>query len=373
MSVFLLILGIVLFIGLVVVHEWGHFIAARRAGVEVEEFGIGFPPKVWGKKIKTAKSRFLFTINLLPLGGFVRLKGESDDATAKGSYGAAPLPAKVKIMLAGVGMNLVVAFGLLTIVALMGMPTLVSDQFTVASDTKITREVENKGVVKVSKVGDNTPASRAGLMTGDQIISIGDQKIDKPDKISQIVGSQAGQRVEIIVSRAGQQQTLSTTLNAKNDGSGLLGISSQSGEEGIQLRQSTWSAPVVAGGLIGQFTKLTFEGFGKIFSSLFKGDTKTASEQVTGPVGIVKILEAGSKIGINFILMITAIISLSLAIMNVLPIPALDGGRLFVTLAFRAVKKPLTKSREEWIHGTGFVALMGLFVLITIVDVKRFF
>ena len=373
MSVFLLILGIVLFVGLVVVHEWGHFIVARRGGVEVEEFGIGFPPKIWSRKVRTTRSKFLFTINLLPLGGFVRLKGESDDATAKGSFGAAPLSTKVKIMLAGVAMNLVVAFGLLTLVALMGMPKLIADQYTVASDTKITRDVQNAGLVKVAKVGDNTPASKAGLKVDDQILSIGGQAIDNPDKVGQIVSQYAGQLIEIAVKRGGESQILTATLNAKNDGNGLLGISSQSGEEGIQLRQSTWSAPVVAGGLIGQFTELTFKGLSKAVSSLFRGDTKTASEQVSGPVGIVVILKEGSKLGINFILMITAIISLSLAIMNILPIPALDGGRLFVTLAFRAVKKPLTKSREEWIHGTGFVALLGLFVLITIVDVKRFF
>ncbi len=373
MSAILFILGIVLFISLVVVHEWGHFIVARRGGVEVDEFGIGFPPRVWSKKVRTKKSKFLFTINLLPLGGFVRLKGESDDATAKGSYGAAPLSVKIKIMLAGVGMNLVVAFGLLTIVALIGTPTLVPNQFTVANDTNITREVENKGLVTIAKVGENTPAYKAGLKENDQILAIAGQTIDRAEKVGEIISRNAGKTVEIQVKRDGRQQNLTASLNAQNDGSGLLGISSQSGEEGIQLRQSTWSAPVVAGGMIAQFTGLTFEGLGKVFSSLSEGDTKSASEQVTGPIGIFKIMEAGSKVGINFVLMLTAIISLSLAIMNILPIPALDGGRLFVTLLFRAIKKPLTKSREEWIHGTGFVVLILLMILISVVDYKRFF
>ncbi len=367
MSVLLLILGIILFIGLVVVHEWGHFIAARRNGVEVEEFGIGFPPKIWGRKIETAKSKFLFTVNALPLGGFVRLKGENDAATDKGSFGAASLSTKIKVMLAGVVMNLLTALLLFTFLALIGMPKLIPNQFTVESDTKITREV----TVRADKVIAGQPGAKAGLQTGDQIVALEGQKITRLGEIGDLAKNKAGQTVDLVIKRNGQEKTLLITLNNENKGDGYLGVSTT--QEGVQLQRSTWSAPVVALGLTKQLTELTFKGLGTALSSLFKGDTKTASEQVSGPVGIAVILKEGSKVGVNFILFIIAIISLSLAIMNVLPIPALDGGRLFVLLLFRALKKPLTKEREEWIHGTGFVALMLLFVLITIVDVKRFF
>jgi len=139
------------------------------------------------------------------------------------------------------------------------------------------------------------------------------------------------------------------------------------------LRRSTWSAPIVAGGLIKQFTELTFKGLGSAVANVFRGEGNKASEQVSGPVGIFFILKQGSLMGYQFILLIIAIISLTLAIMNVLPIPALDGGRLFVTLLYRAIRKPLTPRAEDLIHGTGFAALMLLFVLITVVDVKRFF
>src|ERR1700760_5009313 len=134
MSLFLLILGLVLFIGLVLIHEWGHFIMARRNGVVVEEFGLFFPPRLLKHK---TKGGWLFTINLLPLGGFVRLKGEHDTDTGKGTYGAASVWAKTKIMAAGVFMNLVTALVLLTILALVGMPKLIDNQFTIKSDTKI--------------------------------------------------------------------------------------------------------------------------------------------------------------------------------------------------------------------------------------------
>lgn len=367
MSVFLLILGAVLFIGLVVIHEFGHFIAARRDGVEVEEFGIGFPPKVWGKKVKTAKSTFEFTVNLLPLGGFVRLKGENDASTLKGSFGAASLGTKVRIMVAGVLMNLLVALGLFTILAVIGMPKLVDNQFTVASDTKITRNV----TIFAQDVVKDEPAAKAGVQKDDKLITFAGTKIDEVGQVGDLAKQKAGQTVPLEINRNGQNQTLQVNVNKENKGNGYVGIGTN--QEGVQLQRSTWSAPVTAVGLTSQLTGLTFKGLGTAVSSIFKGEGDKAKEQVTGPVGIAVILKEGSKLGINFILFIIAILSLSLAIMNVLPIPALDGGRLFVLLLFRALKKPLTKEREELIHGTGFVALMLLFVLITIVDVQRFF
>ncbi|MBW3568866.1 RIP metalloprotease RseP [Candidatus Parcubacteria bacterium] len=368
MTVLLMVLAFVLFVGLVVVHEWGHFLAARRGGVEVEEFGIGFPPKVWGRKVKTNNSKFLFTINLLPLGGFVKLKGENDEDRRPATFGAAPIKTKIKIMLAGVFMNLVVAILLFSALAVLGMPKLVDKQYTIAGDTKVIQEIE----VLTSKVTENSPAEQAGIKEGDRIVSINNTQISRLGEIGDLTEENAGQTVPIVIERNGKRQALEVALNQENDG-GFLGVATEPGASAVQLQRSTWSAPIVGVGLSAQLTGLTFEGLGKVFSSLFKGDTKTASEQVTGPVGIVKILEAGSQIGLSFVLVIIAIISLTLAIINALPIPALDGGRLFVLLLFRALNKPLKKETEELIHGAGFVALMGLIILITIVDIKRFF
>lgn len=373
MAIFLLILGVILFILLVVVHEWGHFIAARRGGVEVEEFGIGFPPKVWGKKITTSKSKFFFSVNLLPLGGFVRLKGESDADKRPGSFGASSLATKLKIMTAGVTMNLVVALGLFMMLAWVGMPKLVDNQFTVSSDTKLISEVQNKDTVLVDSVSKDSPAARSGVQPKDQIISLAGIAVTKTSEVGEIAKNNAGKIVPMTIKRGEQVFTSSIALNSDNKGQGFLGIVSSPGETGREVRRSTWSAPIVAVGMSAQFTKLTFQGIGTAFSSLFRGDTAKASEQVAGPVGVAYILNEVSKLGFNFMLFIIAIISLSLAIMNILPIPALDGGRLFVTLFFHTIKRPLTKEREELIHGTGFVALIGLFVLITIVDIKRFF
>jgi regulator of sigma E protease len=366
MSILLLILGVILFVGLVVVHEWGHFIAARRGGVDVEEFGIGFPPKIWGKKVKTKKSKFLFTVNALPLGGFVRLKGENDAAIEPGSFGAAPFGTKVKIMLAGVAMNLVTALVIFTFLALIGMPKLFDNQFTVASDTEVTKEV----LVRVDETPENAPAAKAGIQPGDQIVEVDGQKISRGSEVGEIAQANAGQTIPVTVERNGQEQPFQVTVNSENQGDGYLGVGTV--QEGVQLQRSTWSAPVVAVGLTGQLTEITLKGLGTVVSSLFQGDTQTASDQVAGPVGIGYVLKQGSEIGINFILFIIGILSLSLAIINVLPIPALDGGRLFVLLIARALRKPLTKEVEERVAFAGFIFIIGLIILITYVDINRF-
>ncbi len=383
MSIILLVLGLILFIGLVVVHEYGHFIMARRGGVEVEEFGIGFPPRVWSKRMK---SGLLFTLNLLPLGGFVRLKGEHDSARAPGSFGAASLKTKVKIMLAGVLMNLATALALLTLLALLGMPKLFDDQFSVASDNKVI-----KNEVLVGYVEPESPAARAGLRTADKLLFVRPadctdceketKAIPTAESLRPATEGYADKKVDIGYERDGKAVTAQTQLRSAQEVEESLKTSNKTDRKGYlgivpaeyTLQTATWSAPIVAAGVTKQFTELTFKGIGSALAGLFSGNGAKASEQVSGPVGIFVVLKDGSLLGYQYVLMIIAVISLTLAIMNVLPIPALDGGRLFVTLIFRAIKKPLTKSKEEWIHGTGFALLMVLFVLITIVDVKRFF
>lgn len=362
MGTIIFIIGIVMFVGLVVLHELGHAIVARRNGVDLEEFGIGFPPTAWSKKLKNDTT---LSVNWLPLGGFVRLKGEHDAATEKGSYGAASLWSKTKILLAGVTVNWIVAAIIFTILALTGMPQISDDQFTVASDTTY-----SKRDIIASTVVSNSPAERAGVKTGDKLISLDGQSIDSAAQLTNLTQQYAGKTVQIAVLRDGQTQNLQITLNSdRANGQGYAGIGS--GED--ILRRSTWSAPIVGVGVTAQFTWITLDGLGKTISQLFRADFAGAGQNVAGPVGIFSILQQSSQAGFTPVLFLIGIISLTLAVMNVLPIPALDGGRLFVTLLFRGLKKPLTKTREENIQAAGFMALMSLIILITIVDVGRIF
>lgn len=384
----LLILGLVLFIGLVVVHELGHFWVARRNGVKVEEFGIFFPPALWRHKTKAGWD---FTINLLPLGGFVKLKGEYDADKRPGSFGAATTWAKTKIMLAGVAVNLVTAIIMFMVLAWVGMPKIIDNQFTVASDTKTVRQV-----TYVSYVDDKSPAADAGLKQGDKLLTITGENAKSiavgKTALQDITERLAGQTVTIAYERNGSAKTTEATLLSKETVAASKKTDNPQGHLGVSpleqtIRRSTWSAPVVAVGLTAQFTQMTLQGLGQalqglggIIAGIVTGNTAArqnaqtdASSQVGGPVAIFFTLKSGSTLGLSFVLMIIALISLTLAIMNVLPIPALDGGRLFVMMVARVIKKPLTEKVEGLVYGIGFAVLIGLIILITIVDVKRFF
>jgi regulator of sigma E protease len=395
MHILVFVLGILLFISLVLVHEWGHFIMARRNGVDVEEFGLGFPPRIWGKK---HKSGMILSVNWLPLGGFVKMKGENDSDERKGSLGAASLGAKTKIMLAGVTMNLIAGLVILMALAWIGMPKLLTqdnigeDQYTVKSDTKII----NRQVL-VGPIQPGSPAEKAGLKPTDKLesISSGQQtmRINTALDIHNATQALAGQKVTITYKRANQQQTASTRLLSKNEVQASLNTNDPKGylgiiPSGLQIQRSTWSAPVVAVGLTGQIFKLTFVGLGHALGGLGsaiagavtgnhqarENGQDQASSQVGGPVAIGYALWNVGNLGFNFMLFLIALISLTLALMNVLPIPALDGGRLFMMLVSRGLfRRPLSRLAEERIVGASFLILLLLIALITFVDVKRFF
>lgn len=380
----LVFIGFVCILLLVIAHEAGHFLAARRNGIEVEEFGIGFPPKAKSLGVKNGTE---YTLNWLPLGGFVRLKGEHDADTTPGTFGAARLRDKVKVMLAGVAVNFFIAYILFTLLALIGMPQLVDNQYTVASNETTTRQD-----VLVGFVAEGSPAEQIGIESDDVIYSFEDITacITQPCEGNTIFVNTSDDLKAATSELAGKGVVVNYYDNSEGvDASGAVSfLSNEEVEQSkdtdnpkgylgvvpadFSTKRYTWAAPIVGAGTTVQFTDLTLKGLGSIVSGLFRGDTQAASEQVSGVVGVGFIFSSASFLGPVFILMIVAVVSLSLAIMNTLPIPALDGGRLFVTLLFRAMKRPLTKETEERIHGTGFAALMILFVLITVLDVQRF-
>lgn len=395
MGIVLLILGLVLFIGLILVHEWGHFVAARRNGVTVEEYGIFFPPTLYRRRMKGG---WVFSVNLLPLGGFVKLKGEHDSDTEPGSFGAASLKAKSLIMAAGILMNLVVGYVLFALLALVGMPQVVPNQYLVKTDATYLSHATYQ--THVDTVEKGSPAARIGLRSDDVITAIGTpgrlQRLDSQADLAPITVQYSGQTVVVRYKHDGKMIQKETRLRsdaeiaaAARQGKtiGRLGVTTYVTQKGLTVARSTWSAPIVAAGVMVQFTALTFQGLGHALAGLGgiiagaathnttarQAAQTEASSQVSGPIGIFFIFKYGAALGLRFILLVVALLSLTLGVMNLLPIPALDGGRLWLMLFTHAIKKPLDARREELINMYGFLVLLGLIVLISVVDVKRFF
>lgn len=368
--------GLIVLVVLIVVHELGHAIVAKRNGVVVEEFGIGFPPKAWGKKLAGG---VLFTINWLPLGGFVRLKGEHDAANGKGTYGAATFWQKTKILLAGVVMNLLVAVVLFTILAWVGLPKIIPNQFVMAGDERV-----EASPLSLVQIVEGSAAANAGFEKGDVITSIDDTPVTASTDFVATTRSNAGETVTIVYERDGQTRTTPVTLG--NDPSkGVFGAVVGQSEK----IHATWSAPIVGVVTTGQLSWETLQGIGGLIGKLTSGivqkfstneqvrveaQTKLdeVSNSVAGPVGILGVIfPSAQQQGPVQVLLLTAVVSLTLAVMNALPIPALDGGRWWTMAIFRLLKKKLTKEREETIQGIGFLVLFGLIILITISDVVK--
>lgn len=410
--VFGIIIGFVVLMLLIVVHEFGHFLAARRNGVEVKEFGIGFPPralawrKVNGKWRRLKKSEwetppgkdYIISLNWIPIGGFCQMKDENDAATKKGSFGRASFWQKTKILFAGVTMNFIFAAIVLTILAWTGMPHFVEGQFRIPSDVTVTA-----APVVISEVKSDSPAARAGLQSGDQIKSLKIEKcvvedcypevkeeaqIYTPGDVTDFDTKHAGETIQLIYTRNGTESTTSTQLNAA-DQEYVLGVTMT--QESMPQYRSTWSAPIVGIATTVQLTGETFKGLGEMVWNFISGivmqinvdstvreegaaNIEKASQSVSGPVGIIGVLfPAFAQSGLTNLAYLAAIISISLACMNVLPIPALDGGRWLLIAVYKLRKKKLTKEIEERIVSRAFMVLIGLIILITALDITRFF
>ena len=409
------LIGLFVLMFLVTAHEFGHFIAARRNGVNVLEFGICFPPRLaaWAKDKETGKWKKLpksewkkpqdglvFSLNLLPIGGFCQMDGESAADKRKNTFGASSFWSKTKILFGGVAMNWLAAFLILTTLAWTGMPTFLENQFTIENDTRTTG-----GVVTIREINADSPAEIAGLQVGDIIVSIDNQTFHTASQVKAYNASKKGEQLTYKVTRevedviycikapCPQPETTHTEdkeiiVDLTKSEDGVAGITLDSEQ---QRSYSTWSAPLVGAGLTLQLTGETFKGVGQLIGNLFSGVFKQlsfndqareegrealseASDSVSGPVGIIgQIFPMFASAGAANIAFLAAVISISLACMNVLPIPALDGGRWLLIAIYKFRKKPLSKETEEKIVSRAFMALLALIVIITIIDVTRFF
>ena len=377
------IIGIIVLTILVVIHELGHGLVAKKHGVIVEEFGIGFPPRAWSKKIPRSilGENVEYSVNWLPLGGVVKLQGEHDAADKKGDYGAATFWQKTQILLAGVAMNWLTAAALLSILATFGIPNILQNQFYVPTDAQIISQP-----VELVSVTPGLPAAKAGLQQGDKLLRVNGAPLENAQALSELTKAERGKTIEIIYSRQNVERSTKVMLRTDNeDKKGYLGASPSQ----LELIKASWSAPIVGIATTAQMSWVTIQGLGDVVANGVSGlvmklspnkddqaaanaKLATVGDSVAGPVGIFGVIfPAAEKAGPTHVIMLAAIISLTLAVMNILPIPALDGGRWFVTAMFKLFKRPLGKDLEEKIHGTGFMVLMGLVILITIADIGK--
>ncbi len=393
--VFGIILGIIILMLLVIAHELGHFIMARKNGVKVNEFGIGFPPRAiaWTKKggkwTKLPKSEWnkpqdslVLSLNYLPIGGFCAMDGESDADKRKGTFGAASFWGKTKILFGGVLMNWLVAAIILTILAFTGMPQFINNQFYLENDAHVTGDG-----ITISEVMPNSPAAKAGMQTGDKLIALDGKSVITPTEVTNYGTEHAGTTGNYTILRNGEEITLQPQLNPR-DSEYVLGVAMTSGQTFIR---STWSAPIVGIGTTLQLTGETFRSLGDLVWNLVSGVVRqfspdsaireagqnalqTAGDSVSGPVGIIGVIfPAFADAGPTNLAFLAALISISLACMNVLPIPALDGGRWLLIAIYRLRRKTLTKETEERIVSRAMAALLILIAIISVLDIARFF
>lgn len=413
MDIFLgVIVGLLVLMALVTAHEFGHFIMARRNGVKVLEFGICFPPRAvaWVKDPKTKKWKkiprkdwkkpqegLIFSLNWLPIGGFCQMDGESAEDSRKGTFGAASFWAKTKILFGGVAMNWLVAIVIFTILAWTGMPEFLEGQFTVPSDTRV-----EATPVQISTVAEDSPAAKAGLEADDYIIAVDGNELWHASEITDYNEAHAGEEVVYQVRRqvpldcqcikapcdcGSEEKTIDKTVKLNDSGSEyLLGVTMATSQA---LSYSTWSAPIVGVGLTAQLTGETFRGVGIMLWNLISGvgsqfspdsDVRSNGQEaissvgdsVAGPVGIIgQLFPAFTAAGPTNLAFLAALISVSLACMNVLPIPALDGGRWLLIAIYKIRRKKLPKETEEKIVSRAMMVLLALIFIVTILDIVR--
>lgn len=343
---------------LVLVHELGHFIMARRAGVKIEEFGIGFPPRLFSFK----KGETVYSLNLLPIGGFVKIYGEDGEGeTSADNFMAKSVWQRSKIIVAGVLMNLVLAVVLLTIGYKIGLPTAVDDN-TAGSKIQITQ------------VAPKSPAEKSGIKIGDVIqelrIKNKELRIKNVDEFQKIISQNKGQEVILTFKRG--SESLSFPLVPRENppaGEGAIGI----GLANIALVSYPWYEAIIKG-ITTSFNLFVniFAAFGNLIWQLFTGYGATEAK-VAGPIGIFMLTDQFAKIGFVYLLQFVVILSVNLAVINILPLPALDGGRLLFLIIEKIQGKPVNRETERKIHSAGFIILIGLMALITLRDVIKLF
>jgi regulator of sigma E protease len=352
---FLSIILAILILGLLVlVHEFGHFIVAKKSGMSVQEFGIGFPPRLWSRR----KGETLYSINVVPLGGFVKILGENNDsAEDPRSFINKPFLPRLLTLTAGVLMNFILAWVLLSVGLGIGLPTVVSEGQSLPAHATL-----KNPQISILDVADASPAAKAGMQAGDAIISLDHQNFNSIESISAYVKSQAGKNVDFQLKRG--KEFLDYKVLARPNppaGEGATGIAL--GQVG-NLSFPWYIAPVVGLKATGEIIRETFDGFVALFAH------GQGLSHLGGPIRIAALTNQVSQLGLVYVIQFIAFLSVNLGILNIVPFPALDGGRVLFLLIEKIRGKRNNQNIEGIANTLGFAVLIALILFISFRDVS---
>lgn len=368
--IFIIILGLLVF-----VHEAGHFFTARKCGVKSEEFGFGFPPRICGWKKINGKRKFfwgkgkdeeisedtVYSLNWIPLGGFVKIKGEEGEGAGDpDSFASQKIWKRSLIIVAGVVMNFVLAVVLLSVGFMIGLPQVVDDNMGTAKITD--------AKIQIVDVLKGTPAAQAGLETSDTILSADSQKFSDLKPLQDYIDQKTGSTITFELQRDTQTLTKEVVpVKLAETGRGGVGIGLiKTGLVSYPWYISIWKGFAASVNLV---EEIVLALWGLITGLII---THKVAVDLSGPVGIAVLTGHMVRMGFIYLLQFTALLSINLAIVNILPFPALDGGRLLFLLIEKVRGKPVNSKIENSAHNIGFALLMLLIIVVTYRDVLKF-
>jgi len=350
-----LILVILVISLLILVHEWGHFYSARKLGVKVEEFGFGFPPKI----LSRVKNGVRYSLNLFPFGGFVKIYGEHGEGESDfQSFVSRPAWQRFTILAAGVFMNFMLAWVFFSIGSTLGIP-------------KISGDAADGIPVSIIGISQNSPAEATGLRFGDKILEMRAKdlslRIESEKDVRDFVDAYLGEEITLFIKSGDEIKELKAVPRVSfPEGEGPLGIALAR----LSLEKTPWYlAPYEGVKTLWRSVAITVGGLWMILAELFSEGKVTAD--VSGPVGIFFFADDTRALGIAYFLQFVGMLSVNLAILNFLPIPALDGGRVLFLAIEKLKGRRVRPEVENFIHTLGFAFLILLMVLVTYRDVVR--
>lgn len=367
-TILILVIAFLSLIALMAIHEFGHFIIAKKFGARVEEFGIGYPPRIFGKKI----GETVYSINLLPLGAFVRIYGEEGGVDGYRSFSNLKIWQRFLIVIGGVAAFWIAAIIIFSVVFSMGADLPIGDQDV--------QGLVNARVIVMS-VSADSPASQSGLQPGDIILKAGfkDQNsilqttdIQKIKDFQDFTIQHAGQQVLLEIDKNGQTSTVSLEPRVSPPaGQGAVGIGLE--RMATLIERTPWYlAPVQGAKYTWETTVSAFKGFYILFADIFSGRGVPQGAGFAGPIGITVLIANAASYGVGFFLYFIGVISVFVAIFNLFPIPALDGGKIIFLIIEKIKGKPVSVKIEQTITIVCFSILIILSIFVTIrFDIPR--